>query len=192
MSGAADDAELVRRCLAGDEEAWASLVEHHAGYLYAVAVKGFRFSQQEAEDVLQETIAQVYEHLAEYRGTGPLGAWMGAIARNVARQRMRSRSRHPESALPEEAADSTQQRALDAVEESLLVADALARLEPPCGEVLRRFFVMDQRYAEIASTMRIPAGTVASRIARCLVRLRQVLAGSEAPLGRNPYPPASV
>ena len=171
-----NDAELVRRCLAADEEAWASLVERHAGYLYALAVRGFRFSPEEAEEVLQDTFAQVYEHLADYRGTGPLGAWMGAIAKNVARQRLRSRSRHPGSSLPEEAADTAQQQALEAVEESLLVRDVLARLEPPCGEVLRRFFVMDQKYAEIASAMQIPEGTVASRIARCLVRLRQALA----------------
>ena len=176
MTGAApDDADLVRRCLAADEEAWAILVERHAGYLYAVAVRGFRFTPQEAEEVLQDTFTQVYEHLAEYRGTGPFGAWMGAIAKNVARQRLRSLSRHPESALPPEAADNVQQQALEAVEESLLVRDALARLEPPCGEVLRRFFVMDQKYGEIASAMQIAEGTVASRIARCLVRLRQVL-----------------
>lgn len=174
--GPSDDAEVVRRCLAGDEEAWTGLVERHAGYLYGLAVRGFRFSSEEAEEVLQDTFAQVYEHLADYRGTGPLGAWMGAIAKNVARQRLRSRSRHPESSLPPEAADSTQQRALEAVEESVLVRDALARLEPPCGEVLRRFFVMDQKYSEIASAMRIPEGTVASRIARCLVQLRRALA----------------
>lgn len=174
-SGPAGEAELIRRCLAGDEEAWAGLVQRHAGFLYALAVRGLRFSPQEAEEVLQDTFAQVYEHLSEYRGTGPLAAWMGAIAKNVARQRLRRRSRHPESALPPEAADSAQQQALEAVEASLLVGDALARLESPCEEVLRRFFIMDQKYAEIASAMRIPEGTVASRIARCLVRLRLLL-----------------
>jgi RNA polymerase sigma-70 factor (ECF subfamily) len=188
----AGEADLVRRCLAGDEEAWAGLVERYAGNLYALAVRGFRFLPQEAEEVLQETFAQVYEHLAEYRATGALGAWLGAIAKNVARQRVRTRSRHPESAFPPDAADLAQQQALEAVEESLLVRDALTRLEAPCGEVLRRFFLMEQKYGEIASAMQIPAGTVASRIARCLVRLRRAMAGPEDPAGRNPHPPASV
>lgn len=191
MSVPMDDAELIRGCLAGDEDAWAALVERHSGYLYAIAVRGFRFPPEEAEDVLQDTFAQVYEHLAEFRGTGPLGAWMGAIARNVARQRRRSRSRRPEGALPEDAPDAVQQEALEAVEEWSLVYDALSHLEAPCGEVLRRFFVMDQRYGEIAAAMRIPPGTVASRIARCLVRLRQAVATSEE-AGRNSRPPASV
>jgi RNA polymerase sigma-70 factor (ECF subfamily) len=193
MSGDPEsDTSLVQGCLAGDEDAWAGLVERYANSLYALAVRGFRFSPQEAEEVLQDTFAQVYEHLAEYRGTGPLGAWLGAIAKNVARQRLRSRSRHPESAFPPDAADLAQQQALEAVEDSLLVRDALTRLEAPCGEVLRRFFVMGQKYGEIASAMQIPAGTVASRIARCLVRLRRALAAPENPAGRNPHPPASV
>ncbi|HEY6103188.1 MAG TPA: sigma-70 family RNA polymerase sigma factor, partial [bacterium] len=123
---------------------------------------------------------------------GALGAWLRAIAKNIARQRLRTRSRHPESALPPDAVDRAQQQALDAVEETLLVRDALTRLEAPCGEVLRRFFVMEQKYGEIAAAMQIPAGTVASRIARCLVRLRRVMAGPENPAGRNQYPPASV
>lgn len=190
--GPSDDVELVRRCLAADEEAWASLVERYADYIYAVAIRGFRFTPEEAEEVLQETFAHVYEHLADYRGTGALRAWLGAIGKNVARQRLRSRSRHPESELPQDAADSAQQQALEAVEESLLVKDALARLEPPCGEVLRRFFVMEQKYAEIASAMQIPEGTVASRIARCLVRLRKALAVPESRAGRTGRPPASV
>lgn len=173
--GPPGETDLVRRCLAGDEEAWVGLVERYTGNLYALAVRGFRFSPQEAEEVLQDTFAQVYEHLAEYRGTGPLGAWLGAIAKNVARQHVRTRSRHPESPFPQEAADTVQQQAFEAVEDSLVVSDALARLESPCGEILKRFFVLNQKYTEIAEAMGIPGGTVASRLARCLVRLRLLL-----------------
>jgi RNA polymerase sigma-70 factor (ECF subfamily) len=171
----AADSELIRRCLARDEEAWAAMVERYAGYLYALAVRGFRFSPQEAEEVIQDTFAQVFEHLGEYRGTGPLAAWIGTIARNVARQRLRTRARHPETVLPDEAADTAQQRALEAVEAALLVHDALTRLEAPCDDVLRRFFIMEQKYGEIASALQVPPGTVASRIARCLVRLRKIV-----------------
>jgi RNA polymerase sigma-70 factor (ECF subfamily) len=173
--GPADEADLIRRCLARDEDAWAAMVERYAGYLYALAVRGFRFSPQEAEEVIQDTFAQVFEHLNEYRGTGPLAAWMGTIARNVARQRLRTRARHPETILPDEAVDAAQQQALDTIEEALLVREALTRLEPPCDDVLRRFFIMEQKYGEIAAALQVPPGTVASRIARCLVRLRKIV-----------------
>jgi RNA polymerase sigma-70 factor (ECF subfamily) len=176
--GPADEADLVRRCLARDEDAWAALVERYAGYLYALAVRGFRFTPQEAEDVVQDTFAQVFEHLSEYRSTGPLAAWMGTIARNVARQRLRTRARHPEAVLPDEAVDTAQQQALDTIERALLVNEALTRLEPPCDDILRRFFILEQKYGEIASVLQVPPGTVASRIARCLVRLRKIVQDS--------------
>lgn len=182
--GQPNDAQLVKRCLAADEEAWAILVERYADYVYALAVRGFRFPPEEAEEVLQETMMQVYEHLWDYRGTGPLRAWIGAIAQNVARQSLRRRSRHPESSLPQEASDAAQQQALEVVEEALLARAALAQLEAPCREILRKFFVLDQKYADIAREMGIAEGTVASRIARCLARLRQVLSRAE-PSGKK-------
>lgn len=177
--GQPDDAQLVKRCLAADEEAWAILIERYADYVYALAVRGFRFHPEEAEEVLQDTMLHVYEHLGDYQGTGRLRAWIGAIAQNVARQRVRSRSRHPESSLPDDASDAAQQQALEAVEEALLAREALAQLEAPCREILRKFFALDQRYADIAREMGIAEGTVASRIARCLARLRQILSQTE-------------
>jgi len=171
----ADEAELIRRCLARDEEAWAAMVERYAGYLYALAVRGFRFTPQEAEEVMQDTFAQAFEHLREYRGTGPLAAWLGTIARNVARQRLRTRGRHPETLLPDEAPDVAQQQAIETIEDALLIHGALTRLEPSCEDVLRRFFIKEQKYDEIASALQVAPGTVASRIARCLVRLRKIV-----------------
>jgi len=47
------DAELVARCRAGDERAWAELVERFSRYVYAIAVQGFRLSETDAEDVFQ-------------------------------------------------------------------------------------------------------------------------------------------
>ncbi len=169
------DARLVERCLAADEEAWATLVERYADYVYAVAMRGFRLSSEDAEDVLQDTMLQIYEHLADYRGTGPLRAWIGTIAQNASRQRLRTRSRLGESTLPEEIPDETQRQALEAVEEAFQTRSAVAQLDQPCRQILEQFFFRDRKYAEIASDLRIPAGTVASRIARCLVRLRRLV-----------------
>jgi len=119
------DADLVERCLASDEEAWAALIGRYADYVYAVAIRGFRLSPEDAEEVLQDTMLQVYEHLADYRGTGALRAWIGSIAQNACRQRLRARSRRDESALPADVPDDTQQRALDSVEEAFQTRSAL-------------------------------------------------------------------
>jgi len=179
------DKDLVQRCLAADEEAWAALVERYADYVYAVAIRGFRLTPADAEEVLQDTMLQVYEHLADFRGTGALRAWIGTIAQNASRQHLRGRARRSESALPNEVIDAAQQQALDAVEESSQTRSALAQLDLPCREILEKFFFHSRKYAEIASDLDIPAGTVASRIARCLVRLRRIIQG------RNDRPGAS-
>jgi RNA polymerase sigma-70 factor (ECF subfamily) len=171
------DADLVERCLASDEEAWADLIGRYADYVYAVAIRGFRLSREDAEEVLQDTMLQVYEHLADFRGTGALRAWIGTIAQNASRQRLRGRVRRSESALPDEVIDTAQQQALDAVEEAFQTRSALAQLDAPCRQILEQFFFYNRRYAEIASDLGVPAGTVASRIARCLVRLRRIVGG---------------
>ena len=99
---------------------------------------------------------------------------------------LRSRSReHPaefETPDPEEAAD---EEALDKVEEALAVHEALGELSPDCQEVLDRFFCRDESYKTIGDELGLPGGTIASRISRCLTRLREVWEG------RPEAPPAS-
>ena len=57
------DAQLVRRCCAGEAEAWNELVERFSRYVYAIAVSGFRFREHDAEDVFQEVFVRVYDRL---------------------------------------------------------------------------------------------------------------------------------
>jgi RNA polymerase sigma factor (sigma-70 family) len=59
------------------------------------------------------------------------------------------------------------------------VHDALARLPEHCREIVDRFFARDQSYRTIADELGIPAGTIASRISRCLAKLRAELEGIE-------------
>ena len=59
--------------------------------------------------------------------------------------------------------------------------DALASLPEPCRDMLDRFFARDQSYRTISSELDLPAGTIASRIARCLQKLRDELEGRESP-----------
>jgi RNA polymerase sigma factor (sigma-70 family) len=64
---------------------------------------------------------------------------------------------------------------LTEVEEAFVVREALAGLSPTCQDMLDRFFARDQSYKTIADELAIPSGTIASRIARCLARLKQAL-----------------
>jgi DNA-directed RNA polymerase specialized sigma24 family protein len=71
------------------------------------------------------------------------------------------------------------------LDEALFVHDALAALSDNCQEILDRFFARDESYRLIGDALDLPAGTIASRISRCLVKLRSELEG------RKPVPAES-
>ena len=62
--------------------------------------------------------------------------------------------------------------------------EALTTLPDHCQEMLDRFFARDESYRTISAELDLPSGTIASRIARCLAKLRETLEGrNEAPGG---------
>ena len=66
---------------------------------------------------------------------------------------------------------------LSRLDEALVVRAALAKLPSDCREVLDRFFARDESYRTIGEALTIPPGTIASRISRCLAKLRAELEG---------------
>jgi RNA polymerase sigma-70 factor (ECF subfamily) len=162
------DAELVARCRTGDEQAWAMLVDRFARYVYAIAVQGYRLSEQDAEDVFQEVFARTYERLDALRDDGAVRPWLAQLTRNLCVDRLRERSRVEPTEDMEAGADET----LGELDLALTVRDALAALGDPCADLLDRFFARDESYKTIGEQLQLPAGTIASRISRCLVKLR--------------------
>jgi RNA polymerase sigma factor (sigma-70 family) len=65
------------------------------------------------------------------------------------------------------------------LDDAFAVRGALAELPEDCQEVLDRFFCRDESYRTIGEALAIPSGTIASRISRCLARLRQILDPSD-------------
>ena len=72
---------------------------------------------------------------------------------------------------------------LSQLEEAFDVHDALAALPEHCQEILDRFFARDESYRVIGEALELPAGTIASRISRCLVKLRDSFEGRNPPAG---------
>lgn len=175
MSGESD-AVLAARCRAGDQDAWRELVERFSRYVYAIAAQGFRLQPDEAEDVFQDVFARAYERLDTLRSDEALRPWIGQLTRRCCLDRLRAKAREApaESGPIEEVAD---EEALARVEDALTVHDALGALSPDCQEVLDRFFCRDESYRTIGDELGLPGGTIASRISRCLTRLREVFEG---------------
>jgi RNA polymerase sigma-70 factor (ECF subfamily) len=171
------DAELVRRCRAGSQEAWNELVERYSRYVYAIAIRGFRLSEDDAEDVFQDVFTRVYTRLDTLRDAAALRPWIAQLTRRRCLDAVSGGGREaPSDDLFIEEGSSD----LAEVEEAYAVREALAGLNEMCQDILDRFFARDQSYRTIADELDLPPGTIASRIARCLTKLRHELEG------RNP------
>ena len=182
----ATDAALVARCRAGDDAAWSELVERFSRYVYAIAVQGFRLSQQDAEDVFQDVFARVYERLGSLRDDEAVRPWIAQLTRRVCIDRLRSAARESDADL-DELPELPAEDVLTALAEAFDVREAMAELPQNCQQILDRFFARDESYRTIGDTLGLPAGTIASRISRCLDKLRDAFEGE----GRNLPPAAS-
>jgi RNA polymerase sigma factor (sigma-70 family) len=177
------DAQLVARCRGGDEQAWRELVSRFSRYVYAICGQAFRLRQEDSEEVFQEVFARTYQHLERLRSDEAIRPWIGQLTRRLCIDHIRSSSR--EEIVDPETMPGGVDEAMETLDEALAVHEAMAELTENCREILDRFFARDESYQTIGAALEIPSGTIASRISRCLARLREVFEG------RNPAPGAS-
>jgi RNA polymerase sigma factor (sigma-70 family) len=177
VATAASDRELVSRCRAGEREAWDALVERFSRYVYSIAVQAFRLAPHDAEDVFQEVFARVYEHLDTLRSDDAVRPWLAQLTRRLCIDRLRAARREDLEADDLEPADLDE--TLVTLDEAMSVRAALEAVGEPCREILDRFFCRDESYRTIGDALGLPAGTIASRISRCLGKLRIELEGRE-------------
>ncbi|HET8873154.1 MAG TPA: sigma-70 family RNA polymerase sigma factor [Gaiellaceae bacterium] len=176
------DGELVARCRTGEPEAWNELVERFSRYVYAICVQAFKLSEHDAEDVFQEVFTRAYEHLDKLRDDNAIRPWLAQLTRRLCIDRLRAGAHEqPEDVIDPMGADETLARLDDAI----AVHEALAILPDSCQDILDRFFARDESYRTIGDALQLPSGTIASRISRCLSKLRVELEG------RNPNPSTS-
>jgi RNA polymerase sigma factor (sigma-70 family) len=179
---AISESTLVARCRRGDRDAWGEIIDRFSGYVYAIAVHAYGLSEADAEDVFQEAFTRTYERLDQLREDEAIRPWLGQLTRRLSIDRLRSRAREvPEEQLLDLRADDVVAR----LDEALAIQQALAELPAACRDVLVRFFLRDESYRAIGEELGIPPGTVASRISRCLARLREQLEGRETAPGAS-------
>jgi len=160
---------LVERCRLGDREAWRDLVEEYSRYVYAIIMRGYRLSESDAEDVFQDVFARAYERLSSLRDDAAIRPWLAQLTRNACVDRLRTSAR--EQPAEEPAAEETD-ATLERLDEALTVHEALETLSGDCRDILDRFFARDESYRVIGEALGLPGGTIASRISRCLEKLK--------------------
>jgi RNA polymerase sigma-70 factor (ECF subfamily) len=177
------DSDLVRQCREGSTDGWNELVERFSRYVYAICGRGFGLADADAEDAFQEVFTRVYTRLDTLRDDSAIRPWIAQLTRRVCLDRIASGLR--EEPL-DEVFDERLARTTEEIDEAFTVREALAELGEPCHDLLDRFFARDQSYRTISDELDLPSGTVASRISRCLTKLRSELEGRNQDL-----PPSS-
>ena len=169
--------ELVLRAQAGDARAYEELVHPHEEIAFRVAYVITR-NAADAEDAAQEGLVKAWRALGRFRADEPLRPWFLKIVANEARNRRRSAGRREHLALrvaaapPGEAAPSPEEAALDAGERQRLLA-ALEELPEQAREILGCRYLLDLSEEETAAALGVRLGTVKSRSARALDKLRE-------------------
>ena len=169
------DADLVARCREGDQAAWNELVNRFSRYVFAITTRVYRLPQHDAEDVFQDVFARTFERLDELRDDAAVRPWIATLTRRLCVDRLRTGAR--EQPFDEPLDPGETDNAIETLDEALAVHEGLKSLPEHCGEILDRFFARDESYRTIGEALDLPPGTIASRISRCLTKLRRELEG---------------
>lgn len=171
---AAIDQEIIARVLAGEREAFSSLIRRYSDPLYRHAL-GMTGSPDVAEDILQSSFIKAYEHLSEVRGR--FDAWVFRIVANACKDWLKNIRRthlsYDEDDQPSGYANPDEE--LDRSELRDDLDRALAQLAPSLREAFIMKHVEGRSYEEMADLLGTTVGALKMRVHRAREALQGLL-----------------
>ena len=178
------DTPLVERCLSGEDSAWEDMVRTHTRRVYGLCYR-FTGKDSEAQDLTQEVFLRVFRTLKTFRsGEGSFVVWLTRLTRNLLidnyrRTRLDRATDSIEDQLPVLEERGSMAARTDGMlagrEASELLQRALAKLSPELRETVILRDIEELEYREIAQVLKVPEGTVKSRLNRGRAELARVL-----------------
>ncbi len=190
------DDELLAQCRAGRQAAWSTLVRRYQRLIYTVPRRG-GLSDEAAADVFQATFARLFEHLDRIEDASRVRAWLVTTARRETLRVLELQQRRvelqpaagddggddgedPLDRLP--AADPLPEVLLSELQQHDRLRRAVDALDPRARQFVELVFLQDETppYSEIAARLGIAEGSIGPTRARCLAKLRDILAKLDA------------
>lgn len=160
-----DDHELVAAAQAGDMDAFERLVRAHADAVYGHALRFFG-DPQAAEDVMQEVWVKVYRSLGSFDERSAFSTWLFRITRNVCLDMFRAGKRRPMPVDPVDLVAGLSPDHAQGVVDAAALEEAMRALQPEDREALGSVTIFGLSYADAATELGVPVGTVKSRVFR--------------------------
>jgi RNA polymerase sigma-70 factor (ECF subfamily) len=188
---------LIQRCLHGDQRAWELIVKQYWRKVFNVAYK-FVGRHEEAEDLTQDIFLKIFKSLDTFDRRANFQTWLISVSRNLCIDHYRSVRKERETIdrgvdageLSPASNEPTPMATLEQRDRVLLLREALSALPETLRIAVLMRDIQELSYQEIADKLRLPEGTVKSRINRGRTELaRQIrkLRGADfGPGGRVP------
>jgi len=177
-------AELVRRARLGDGSAWEDVVTTFSRRIFNLAYR-FTSSVEAAEDLTQEVFIRVYRSLDQYDAKqGDLANWLMRLARNLIIDDYRHRQRNPQNSMADAVDDhhyhlravgNSAHREMERKELAAQVQEGIDKLPEDLRTCVILRDIEELTYQEIVDVLKIPEGTVKSRINRGRIELAKIL-----------------
>ncbi len=186
--------EVIDRCLGGDQAAWDSIVQRYRRKVFNIAYT-FVGTHDGAEDLTQDVFLKLFKSLDTFDRRANFQTWLVSVSRNLCIDHYRSVRKERQimnreadvSDLAPVAASAGPHALLEQADHATLLRRALDRLAPTLRTAVVLRDLQELSYQEIAAQLKVPEGTVKSRINRGRTELaRQVqIIRAEPPLRRT-------
>jgi RNA polymerase sigma-70 factor (ECF subfamily) len=181
-----EEKEIIKKVLAGDHNAFGTLVEAYQDRVYNLALR-MCGNPDDAMDLSQEAFFRAWRGLSGFQQECAFSTWLFRLTANVCLDWLRAKKRRPTVSLTvaDEDGDEVQmdipdpckgpEELLMAAEDRNALAKAMNELPVEYREILTLRAINDMSYTEIAEVLKLPEGTVKSRLARARIALRKKL-----------------
>ncbi len=178
------EAEIIRRVLRGQTEAYAVLIERHRDRAMTLALRMLK-NREDAEEALQDAFVKAFRGLRSFKADSKFATWLYRILYNGCATRLRRSGSYgkeiPDYDLVEKEAVRTEarpDRRYEFKELQEIVAQGMEEIPAIYGGILTLYFVQEMSYEEIAEVTGISLNTVKTRLFRARKYLRDYIARS--------------
>lgn len=176
-----DQEKIIARARRGDADAFEQLVVAYRDQVFRLALR-MCGSEADADEVAQEAFLSAWKALPNFRGESQFSTWLYQLTTHAAIDLMRREKRQiaADDITEVSAADpgpSPQQQA-ERSETRQAVRDAMGQLSPEYRQIVVLRFLQELSYEEIGAVLKLPSGTVKSRLNRAKAQLKEILSKS--------------